>query len=102
MLGKGPRGSEEGRAEKEFPPRKPPRRAAYPVHLEAGTGPMVNPFPLTRHRRALVDNRRVTTRWSRWVGQRRRPVSAEGVGAGAAVHPGRAVRCVVRAAEFTP
>jgi hypothetical protein len=25
------RGSEEGRAEKELPPRKPPHRAAYPV-----------------------------------------------------------------------
>jgi len=29
----GPRGSEEGRREKELPPRKPPRPAAYPVRL---------------------------------------------------------------------
>ena len=27
-------------------------RGFYDFHLEAGTGPMVNPFPLTRHRRA--------------------------------------------------
>ena len=27
-------------------------RAFYDFHLEAGTGPMVNPFPLSRHRRA--------------------------------------------------
>ena len=27
-------------------------RGFYDFHLEAGTGPMLNPFPLTRHRRA--------------------------------------------------
>jgi hypothetical protein len=27
-------------------------RGFYDFHLEAGTGPMVNPFPLTRHRSA--------------------------------------------------
>jgi len=47
----GPRGSEEGRAEKEFPRRKPPRRAAYPVHRDLGSGPIINPFPLDRARR---------------------------------------------------
>ena len=26
-------------------------RAFYDVHLEVGTGPMLNPFPLSRHRR---------------------------------------------------
>jgi hypothetical protein len=27
-------------------------RGFYDFHLEAGTGPMLNPFPLSRHRRA--------------------------------------------------
>ena len=37
-------------------------RCFYDFHLEAGTGPMVNPFPLARGRGRPM---RITTRWSR-------------------------------------
>jgi hypothetical protein len=44
-------------------------RSFYDYHLEAGTGPIVNPFPLDRSRRG--GRTRTTTRWSRSA--RRRP-----------------------------
>ena len=45
-------------------------RAFYDFHLEAGTGPMVNPFPLARGRRR-PGRMRTTTRWSRSPGSAR-------------------------------
>ena len=42
-------------------------RGFYSYHLDAGTGPMVNPFPLARPGRA----KRTTTRWTRSPGRRR-------------------------------
>jgi hypothetical protein len=38
----------------------------YAFHLEAGSGPIVNPFPLDRSRRA-GGRTRITIRWSRIV-----------------------------------
>ena len=76
-------------------------RGFYDFHLEAGTGPMVNPFPLARHRRAGRGQRASQPDGAvRRAAQR--PVPAEGRDAGAAAHPGRAVRRVVRAAGFAP
>ena len=45
-------------------------RGFYAFHLEAGTGPMVNPFPLARGRRA-AGRTRIATRWSRSPGSGR-------------------------------
>ena len=42
-------------------------RGFYDFHLEAGTGPMVNPFPLARHR-GPAGRTRTTTRWTRSPG----------------------------------
>jgi len=76
-------------------------RGFYDFHLEAGTGPMVNPFPLSRHRsggaRACPPQpdgalRRAT----------QRPISAEAGDPRTAVHPGPEVRPAVRAAGFAP
>jgi hypothetical protein len=44
-------------------------RGFYDFHLEAGPGPMLNPFPLSRHRRA-GRSMRITIRWSLSAGQR--------------------------------
>ena len=41
-------------------------RAFYDYHLEAGTGPMVNPFPLARR---PAGRTRTTIRWSRSAGR---------------------------------
>lgn len=77
-------------------------RGFYDFHLEAGTGPMVNPFPLSRHRgggRACACASQPDgslRRGARW------PVPAEGGATFAAVHPGSEVRRVVRPAWFAP
>ena len=76
-------------------------RGFYDFHLEAGTGPMVNPFPLARHARP-GGRMRTTTRWSRSPRQRSGRYRPKVVHAGAAAHPGRAVRRVVRAAGLAP
>ncbi len=74
-------------------------RGFYDFHLEAGTGPMVNPFPLSRHRgagRADAHHNPMEP----FAGQRSGRYRPKVVTPRAAVHPGRAVRRVVRAAGF--
>ena len=61
-------------------------RGFYDFHLEAGTGPMVNPFPLARHRGAGAGA--CPSQSDGAVGRAaQRPVSAQGGGSGAAVIP---------------
>ena len=61
-------------------------RGFYDFHLEAGTGPMVNPFPLARGAGRACDAHH--NPMEPFVAAAQRPVSAEGRAAGAAVHPG--------------
>ena len=62
-------------------------RGFYDFCLEAGTGPMLNPFPLARHRRPGRPNAHHNPMdpIGRAAG---RPIPAEGRHAGAAEHPG--------------
>ena len=73
-------------------------RGFYDFHLEAGSGPMVNPFPLARHR-GVSGWMRTTTGWSR---SSKRMAGIDEAGDAGAGYPGRAVRSVVRAAGFAP
>jgi len=77
-------------------------RGFYDFRLEAGTGPMVNPFPLTRHRRAGRADAHHNP-MKPFAREPQRPVPAEGGGACSSVHPRRAVqrsRCTIRHASF--
>ena len=61
-------------------------RGFYDFHLEAGTGPMVNPFPLARA--AAGPGERASQPDAAVRGRARRPVPAEDGPAGAAADPG--------------
>ena len=63
-------------------------RGFYDFHLEAGTGPMVNPFPLARYRGAggRVDAHH--NPMEPFAGHRSGRYRPEGGGSGAAVYPG--------------
>jgi hypothetical protein len=62
-------------------------RGFYDFHLEAGTGPMLNPFPLARHRRPGAGGCASESDGAVRRGARR-PVSAQGRDPSAAEHPG--------------
>ncbi len=71
-------------------------RGFYDFHRDAGSGPILNPFPLDLSRRSGA-RMRTTTRWTRWRARAGWPLSAEGAAADSPGDPRRAVQRAVRA-----